>query len=97
MLSFASGLLSRLTARARPSDIHNGLRAFSRHAAQMLDLQLDRKPHASETVEQVVAAGLPFMEVPIRLKHSDYALRKGQRITLALRVAFQYLVGRFFR
>jgi glycosyltransferase involved in cell wall biosynthesis len=92
-----SGLLSRLTARARPSDAHNGLRAFSRHAAQMLDLQLDRMPHASETVEQVAAAGLPLMEVPVRVKHSGYALRKGQRVSAALRVAFQYLMGRFFR
>jgi glycosyltransferase involved in cell wall biosynthesis len=93
----ASGLLSRLTARARPSDAHNGLRAFSRHAAQMLDLKLDRMPHASETVEQVAAAGLPLMEVPVRVKHSGYALRKGQRVSAALRVAFQYLMGRFFR
>lgn len=97
VLGLFGRLWSRLTARARPTDVHNGLRAFSRHAAQLMDLQLDRMPHASETMAQVVSAGLPYLEVPIRVRQRDDALRKGQRSSAALRVALQYLVARFMR
>jgi polyprenyl-phospho-N-acetylgalactosaminyl synthase len=78
-------------------DAHNGLCAMSRHAAQMMDLKLDRMTHGSEIVQQVIAAGLKTQEVPVRVRVSDYALRKGQRSSAALRVAFQYIMARFTR
>jgi glycosyltransferase involved in cell wall biosynthesis len=90
-------LFTRITARARLSDAHNGLRAFSRRAALTLDLKLDRMAHASEIVDQVVWSGLPYTEVPVRIRYTEYSLRKGQRSSAALRVAFDYLMGRFIR
>jgi polyprenyl-phospho-N-acetylgalactosaminyl synthase len=90
-------LFTRMTARARLTDAHNGLRAFSRRAALALDLQLDRMAHASEIVDQVVGTGLPFTEVPVRIRYTEYSLRKGQRSSAALRVAFDYLMGRLIR
>jgi glycosyltransferase involved in cell wall biosynthesis len=94
---FFAVLFMRMTARARLTDAHNGLRAFSRRAAQQLDLKLDRMAHASEIVEQVVSSGLPYTEVPVRVRYTDYSLRKGQRNSAALRVAFDYLMARLIR
>ena len=90
-------IFTRLMARARLSDAHNGLRAFSRYAAQRIDLQLDRMAHASEIVDQVVQSGLPYREVPVRVRYTAYSLRKGQRNGAALRVAFDYLMARLMR
>jgi glycosyltransferase involved in cell wall biosynthesis len=87
----------RITSRVRLSDAHNGLRAFSRRAASMLDLKLDRMAHASELVDQVAASGLPFVEVPVHVRYTAYSLKKGQKNTAALRVVFDYLMGRLIR
>ena len=90
-------LFTRFTSRARLTDAHNGLRAFSRHAAEHIDLRLDRMAHASEIVDQVVSSGLPYVEVPVHVRYTDYSLRKGQRNTAAFRVAFDYLMARLLR
>jgi glycosyltransferase involved in cell wall biosynthesis len=94
---FFAVLFMRVTSRARLSDAHNGLRAFSQRAARRLDLKLDRMAHASEIIDQVVSSGLPYIEVPVRVRYTAYSLAKGQRNTAALRVAFDYLMGRLIR
>ena len=90
-------LFMRVTTHARLSDAHNGLRAFSRRAALTLDLKLDRMAHASEIVDQIVASNLRYVEVPVRVRYTDYSMRKGQRSSAAFRVAFDYLMGRLIR
>jgi glycosyltransferase involved in cell wall biosynthesis len=97
MLLFFAVLFMRVTVRARLTDAHNGLRAFSRAAAERIDLTLDRMAHASEIVDQVVSSGVRFTEVPVRIRYTDYSLRKGQRNSAALRVAFDYLMARLIR
>ena len=44
-------------ARIRVTDVHNGLRAFNRPAAQSLHITLDRMAHASEILDQIQAGG----------------------------------------
>jgi polyprenyl-phospho-N-acetylgalactosaminyl synthase len=97
LLLRAAVLFMRLTSRARLTDAHNGYRAFSRQAALALDIQLDRMAHASEIVDQFHASGLPYREIAVRVRYTDYSLRKGQRTSAAFRVAFDYLVGRLTR
>jgi len=87
----------RVTSGLKLSDAHNGLRAFSRRAAEALDIQLDRMAHASEIIDQIRASELPYREVAVRIRYTDYSLAKGQRSSAALRVAWDYLVGRLLR
>jgi glycosyltransferase involved in cell wall biosynthesis len=97
LVLLAAVLFTRVTSRVRLTDAHNGLRAFTRHAAEQIDLQLDRMAHASEIVDQVVSSGLPFVEVPVKVRYTAYSLSKGQRNSAALRVAFEYLMARLTR
>lgn len=97
LLLRAAVLFMRLTSRAHLTDAHNGYRAFSRQAALALDIQLDRMAHASEIVDQFHASGLRYREVQVRIRYTEYSLRKGQRSSAALRVAFDYLMGRLTR
>jgi glycosyltransferase involved in cell wall biosynthesis len=87
-------LFTRMTSRVKLTDAHNGLRAFSRKAAATLDLKLDRMAHASEIIDQVRSSGLSYREVPVHVRYTAYSLAKGQKSSAALRVAFDYLVGR---
>jgi glycosyltransferase involved in cell wall biosynthesis len=83
-----------LTSGLRLSDTHNGLRAFSRRAARGLDLRLDRMAHASELIDQLQRSGLPFVEVPVRVRYTAYSRSKGQGSGNALRIVVDYLLGR---
>jgi len=87
-------LFTRLINRVKLTDAHNGLRAFSRRAAESINITLDRMAHASEIIDLVTRSGLPFQEVPVKIRYTEYSLSKGQSSLQAVRIAFHYLVGR---
>ena len=87
-------LFTRLVNGVKLTDAHNGLRAFSRRAAQRINLRLDRMAHATELIDQIRQSGLPFKEVPVQIRYTPYSLRKGQSARGAIRIALQYLLGR---
>jgi len=78
-------------------DAHNGLRAFSREAARQLDIRMDRMAHASELVDQIRRSGLAWVEVPVRIRYTSYSRTKGQGSWGALRIAVDYLLGKWLR
>ena len=90
-------LFTRMFNRVRLTDAHNGLRAFSRQAAGKINITLDRMAHASELIDQIRHSGLPFTEVPVRIRYTEHSLAKGQSSRGAFRIAFHYLVGRIMR
>jgi len=87
-------LFTRVFSRVKLTDAHNGLRAFSRRAAGMIDIQLDRMAHASEIIDQVRASGLPYTEVPVQIRYTEYSRAKGQRASGAIRIVIDYFLGR---
>lgn len=93
----AAVLFTRLFSGVRLTDAHNGLRAFSREAAGMIDIQLDRMAHASEIIDQIRMSGLAFTEVPVQIHYTEYSRAKGQSASAAVRIVFDYFVGRLFR
>ncbi len=88
---------TRVMSGARLTDAHNGIRAFSASAASRIRLTQDRMAHASQIIDQIVAAELRFKEVPVSIRYTDYSKGKGQRSTGAVRVAVDYLMGRVAR
>lgn len=90
-------LFTRITSRARVTDAHNGLRAFSRDAAAKLDIRLDRMAHASEIHDQIVARRLRYVEVPVHVQYSSYSIGKGQSNSGAVRVLWDYFWRRWMR
>jgi glycosyltransferase involved in cell wall biosynthesis len=97
LLLKAAVLFTRMVSGISASDTHNGLRAFSRRAAKRIEIRLDRMAHASEILDQIGRMGLPWVEIPVRVRYTPYSRAKGQRATGAIRVVFDYLVGRLTR
>lgn len=85
---------TRLVNRVKVTDAHNGLRAFSRLAAERIHITLDRMAHASELIDQIRESGLPYSEVPVEVRYTEYSLRKGQSARGAVRIVIHYLLGR---
>jgi len=90
-------LFTRVVNRVALTDAHNGLRAFSRRAAERIHITLDRMAHASEIIDMIRRSGLPFQEVPVKIRYTEYSMSKGQSSRGAVRIAVHYLLGRLMR
>lgn len=90
-------LFTRSVSGLKVTDAHNGMRAFSGRAASIIHIQLDRMAHASELMDQIRRSGLPYTEVPVHVRYTEYSRQKGQRGVHAVRIAFDYFIGKFVR
>ena len=90
-------LFTRVVNRMPVTDAHNGLRCFSRAAAERLNITADRMEHASEIIDLVRRTGLPWREAPVEIHYTEYSLGKGQSSLGALRILFHYIMSRYFR
>jgi glycosyltransferase involved in cell wall biosynthesis len=79
------------------SDAHNGARALSRRAAQLIVLRENGFAHATEILQQIRSLGLRFAERPTRIRYTEYSLMKGQRIWHAFDVFVDLLIRRVLR
>jgi glycosyltransferase involved in cell wall biosynthesis len=89
--TFVVGIPSHIT------DPQNGMRAFSRAAAERVDFHQDRMAHCSEILRLVTRSDLKWTEVPIRVRYTSETLSKGQKSSDALRIVWDLLIGAFRR
>lgn len=87
-------LFTRLFSGIHVTDTHNGLRAWSRDAAQALEITMDRMAHASEILDQIRPRGWRFREVPVTVRYSGYSMAKGQSSWNSIRIAVELLLRR---
>lgn len=90
-------LFTRIVNRVKLTDAHNGFRGFSRHAASQIHITLDRMAHATELIDQIQSSKLRFKEIPVRIRYTEYSLRKGQSARGAVRIVVHYILGRIFQ
>jgi glycosyltransferase involved in cell wall biosynthesis len=81
----------------RLTDAHNGLRAFSRKAAEAIEIKSDRMDHASEIVDQIGKKRLHFREIPVDIRYTEYSLRHGQSSSNAFNILFKMILNKLTR
>lgn len=79
------------------SDAHNGLRAFTRSAAQRLSLRQAGMAHATEIVAQVARHRLKYVEVPVTIRYTAYSLAKGQKLSNSVNILIDLLLKGLLR
>ena len=67
------------------------------HCARTVRIRQNRMAHASEIVSEVARHRLRMVEVPTTVVYTEYSLRKGQRLSGALRILVDLLVSRLYR
>lgn len=75
-------------------DSQSGLRAFSRAAAERIELRCQRMEVSSEIVKEIKRHGWRLAEVPIKAVYTDYSLSKGQGLVVGLKTAGRLLIRR---
>ena len=81
------------TTRMKLTDAHNGLRLLSRRAAGTLALKQNRMAHASEIVAQLGKSGLPWAEMPVHIRYTDYSKAKGQSLWNSINIVMDLVMG----
>jgi len=87
-------LFTRIVSGIRVSDCHNGLRALSNHAAQVIQIKQDRMAHASEILDEIAHKKLTFVEVPVKIRYTQYSLAKGQKTSGAFYLGIKFLLSK---
>lgn len=90
----AATAFQKLTTGMDLTDAHNGLRLFSRRAAQAIRIHQDRMAHASEIVAQIGRKRLRYVEVPCTIRYTEYSMRKGQKLSGSLRILLDLAMRR---
>ena len=53
--------------------------------------------HASEMIDLIRKSELPFREVPVQIRYTEYSMAKGQSARGAIRILIDYFSGRILR
>jgi glycosyltransferase involved in cell wall biosynthesis len=93
LLKFAT-FFTRLYTGLPVTDTHNGLRALSRQAAELIEIKQDGMAHASEIIEQIKRHQLRFTEVPVSVSYTDYSLAKGQRLSQSFKIFWDLIINK---
>ena len=88
---------TRLVSGIRVTDTHNGFRAFSRRAAELIEINQDKMAHASEILDEIARQRLRYCEVPVRVRYSDYSRQKGQSSFASLHIVWHFLFEKLRR
>jgi glycosyltransferase involved in cell wall biosynthesis len=78
------------------SDAHNGLRGMTSAAAEKIQLRENRMAHATEFLLQIRKHNLRMKEVPVKIRYTDYSLKKGQSIFGSVRIFFDLVLHKLF-
>jgi glycosyltransferase involved in cell wall biosynthesis len=87
-------LFTRLSSGAKLTDAHNGLRLFTRRAAERIRITHNRMAHASEVTYQIHRLGLSVAEAPVTVVYTEYSLGKGQKLSNAFNIVAELIIGR---
>ncbi len=93
LLLKAAVIFTNFTAGVRVTDTHNGLRLLTAAAAAQLKITQNGMAHASEILEQIGRRRLEYVEVPVHIRYTEYSLRKGQRLSGAVRIVSDLFTG----
>lgn len=81
-----AALYTRASTGLTLTDTHNGLRAFSRHAAEQIVITQNRMAHATQILQLIAYHKLSYTEVPVNIKYTEYSLAKGQKMSNSLNI-----------
>ncbi|MFA6160272.1 MAG: glycosyltransferase family 2 protein [Parcubacteria group bacterium] len=61
------------------TDSQSGFRAYSRHAAEVINTKSDRYEYDSEVIREIRKYKLKYKEVPITVRYTEYSMGKIQK------------------
>jgi glycosyltransferase involved in cell wall biosynthesis len=79
------------------SDSFNGMRLYSREAADKIKITENRMAHPAEILLLTAANKLKYVEYPVAIHYTDYSMSKGLRNKDGIRIIFDIILYKIFR
>ncbi|MBI5411639.1 glycosyltransferase family 2 protein [Candidatus Peregrinibacteria bacterium] len=79
------------------TDSQTGMRAFSRKAAEQIEIHVNGYEFCSEIVRQIAYRGLSYTEVPVQVTYNEYTKRKGQNFATGLQTITKLVIRTLMR
>lgn len=76
------------------TDAHNGLRAFSRTAAEKILIRENGYAHATEIILQLKQHCFRYVERPTTILYTDYSIKKGQSVLNSFNILIDIILRR---
>lgn len=89
----AAVLFTRLHARVPVTDTHNGLRLFTRRAAESIRIEQPGMAHASEILQKLGELRMKLVEVPVTISYTAHSRKKGQSGFDSVKILLDLLYG----
>lgn len=89
----AAVIFTRMHARVPVTDTHNGLRLFTRAAAESIEIEQPGMAHASEILQKLGASRLKVVEVPVTITYTAHSRKKGQSGFDSVKILLDLLYG----
>lgn len=87
-----------ITTGLKLSDTHNGLRAVTREAWQLMNLKQDKMAFSSEVLQEIAEHKIPYREVPVTVTYTAESLRGSKQGHLpAVKIIKDLFVGKYLR
>lgn len=86
---------TRVTTGLAVTDTHNGFRAFTASAASRIRITQNGMAHATQFLLEVKEAKIPYVEVPVHIRYTEYSMSKGQRISNLFNILWESMMERF--
>ena len=90
-------LYTRWSTGLDVSDTHNGLRVFSKAAAEKLEIHQNGMAHASEILQFIADNDISYCEVPVSVHYTPYSVAKGQTNSASVRILADLFLEKFFK
>ncbi|WP_058233766.1 glycosyltransferase family 2 protein [Devriesea agamarum] len=92
MVLKAAVVYTNMTTGVKLTDAHNGLRALSRHACEVIVIEQNRMAHASEIVAEFGRRKLRVKEQPVHILYTDYSRAKGQSLLNSVNILIDLII-----
>jgi len=79
------------------TDTQSGFKVFSRRAASLIQIKMDRFEFCSEMIGEIKKNKLRVAEVPIKVIYNKYSLSKGQNFMNGLKMIIKLIIRRLMR
>lgn len=86
---------TRLSTGLSLTDTHNGFRAMTADAARKIRISQNRMAHGSQILSRIAQHHLRFVEVPVRVRYTEYSLQKGQKMTNSFNIMWESFTEMF--
>ena len=92
-----STLFTRIVSGINVTDTHNGFRVINIKKIPHFKITQNRMEHASEIYDIIKKNNLKYKELPCHIYYTEYSISKGQSLTNAINILFEYFLQRLIK